>query len=95
MTSLDEIVSSEEWVDQLCTVEPKLLGVEMEAGGVCAAAASFGMKVAVLRSISDLSDPAKTDDIWRVRALKTSANLLEHLQWNEILNENKRKGEDK
>ncbi|MFL5383794.1 MAG: hypothetical protein ACJ8GN_14840 [Longimicrobiaceae bacterium] len=85
MTSLDEIVSSEEWVAQLCSAEPKLLGVEMEAGGVCAAAATFGMRVAVIRGISDHADPAKTDDLWRVRALKTGANLLEHVRWNEIL----------
>ncbi len=49
ISSLDEVVNSDEWRKTLLDACPKLLGVEMEAGGVCEAASgrnlTFGAHV--------------------------------------------------
>jgi len=87
IASLDEVVSSTEWVDTLCKAWPKLCGVEMESGGVCAAAEVHDLKVAVVRGVSDLADPAKSDDAWRLRAMKTVAHLLETIDFARLLAE--------
>jgi nucleoside phosphorylase len=79
VASVDEVVSSNEWVLKLRNAWPKLLGVEMEAGGVCAAAESFGLKVGVVRGISDHSDPAKSDTEWRRRAMKAVGTVVDEL----------------
>lgn len=89
IASLDEVVSSSEWVEGLLGAWPKMLGVEMEAGGVCAAAELFERRVAVVRGVSDLADPSKSDDEWRRRAMKTVASLLEHIDFNKMLREPK------
>jgi nucleoside phosphorylase len=80
----DEVVSSGDWVRRLLDAWPMLLGVEMEAGGVCAAAERLSRKVAVVRVVSDFADPAKADDEWRVRGMKTIANLFEHLDFSSV-----------
>ena len=85
VASLDEVVSSAGWVETLCTAWPKLLGVEMEAGGVCAAAVVKGVPFAVVRGVSDVADPAKSDDEWRRRAIKTVAHLLENVIHSQLL----------
>ena len=85
IASMDEIVSSAEWVKKLRDAWPKLLGIEMEAGGICAAADLFGIKVNVIRGISDYADPLKSDDEWRKRSMKTIAYLLENLSYDKIL----------
>lgn len=85
ITSLDEVVSSESWRAELLKATPKLLGVEMEAGGVCAAADLFRVPVALLRTVSDAADPAKKDDQWRTIGMKTLAILLKRLDLSEIL----------
>jgi len=82
--SCDEVVSSDDWVQRLLGAWPMLQGVEMEAGGVCAAAERNGRRAAVVRVVSDLADPAKADDEWRRRGMKTIANLLEHLDFAEV-----------
>jgi adenosylhomocysteine nucleosidase len=79
VTSLDEVISSKDWKEELLRATPKLLGVEMEAGGVCAAAQLFGIPVAVLRTVSDKADPSKKDDQWRRIAMVTLATLIESL----------------
>lgn len=79
VASLDDVVSSDEWRRALLNAWPKLLGVEMEAGGVCAAAEEFGTRVAVIRGVSDLADPRKSDSEWRGRAMKTVASLVEYV----------------
>jgi len=84
LASLDEVVSSNEWMTKLLQAWPKLLGVEMEAGGVCAAAFAHDIKVAVIRGISDLADPAKSDDEWRRRAMKTISHLLKNIEYDAI-----------
>jgi len=81
MVSLDEVVADTEFVKMLCNYWPKLLGVEMEAGGVCAAAAAFDIKAAVIRCVSDLADPSKSDNEWRRRAMKTVAHLIERIDF--------------
>ena len=58
IASLDEVVSDTQWIDTLCKAWPKLCGVDMESGGVCAAAEAHELKVAVVRGVSDLADPA-------------------------------------
>lgn len=78
----DEVVSSSDWVRRLIEAWPQLLGVEMEAGGICAAAERLGKRVAVVRVISDFADPAKADDAWRIRGMKTLANLIEFIDFN-------------
>lgn len=85
VASMDEVVSSEEWVKKLCDAWPKLLGIEMEAGGVCAASDHFGKKVCVIRGVSDYADPLKSDDEWRRRAMKTIAHLLENIDYDTLL----------
>lgn len=79
LTSVDEVVTSEAHGDLLRLTSPKLAGVEMEAGGVCAAAAKFGVPVSVIRAVSDKADPAKTDNVWRPRAMKTIVSLLKFI----------------
>ena len=75
----DEVVSSGEWASQLSDAWPKLLGIEMESGGVCAAASYFNIKPCVIRGVSDGADPAKTDTEWRLRSMKTVAYLIDTL----------------
>jgi adenosylhomocysteine nucleosidase len=88
LTSVDEVVSSIEHGDQLRKAFPKLAGVEMEAGGVFAAAREFNVDVSVIRAVSDNADPAKTDDAWRARAMKTIASLLCFVDLAVVLNPN-------
>lgn len=87
IASSDEVVSSDEWSKNFFKYWPKLYGVEMEAGGVCTAADHHELKVAVIRGISDLANPAKSDDEWRKRSMKTVANLLECVDFELILTE--------
>jgi nucleoside phosphorylase len=81
IASTDEVVSSNKWVqDHLLKAWPKLKGIEMEAGGVCAAAIEMGdVPVTVIRGVSDLADPLKANDGWRKCAMKTLATLVEVL----------------
>ncbi len=85
ITSLDEVVGSKKWQKSLLTQTPKLLGVEMEAGGVCAAAEAYKVPVAMIRAVSDKADPAKKDTQWRSRGMKTIATLVEAIQWPAII----------
>ena len=88
MVSADEIVASNDWRKQILEGkggESKLLGVEMEAGGVCAAAQKEGAPVSMLRVVSDQADPAKADDEWRKRGMKTLADLLKHASIGKVV----------
>ena len=78
-------MASSEFAELLCHAWPKLVGIEMEAGGVCAAAEAFQIKAAVVRGVSDLADPSKSNDEWRRRAMKTVAHLIENLDFNVLL----------
>ena len=84
ITSLDEVVSSENWRKMLLDATPKLIGVEMEAGGVCAAVEKRRVPVSMIRAVSDNADPAKTDTAWRPRGMKTLATLVEAIDWQAI-----------
>jgi nucleoside phosphorylase/CheY-like chemotaxis protein len=86
IASVDEVVSSNARRSVLLSTWPKLVGVEMEAGGVCAAAERFGVPVDVIRGVSDLADADKTDDDWRRKALIAAARLVEEWlgSWNEL-----------
>lgn len=89
LASSDAVVASQEWVTAIAShlyeLCPDLLGVEMEAGGVCAVAEEFGLRVGVVRCISDYANPAKSDDEWRLRAMKTVAHLLKSLDFDAII----------
>jgi nucleoside phosphorylase len=85
ISSLDEVVGSRNWRETLLKHSPKLLGVEMEAGGVCAAAKQYNVPVAMIRAVSDKADPAKVDTQWRSRGMKTIATLAEAIQWSEVI----------
>src|SRR5262249_47440237 len=85
IASLDEVVASEEWSKKLLDNTEKLLGVEMEAGGVCASAAMYRVPISMLRIVSDAADPSKADDRWRLLGMKTLAVLLKHLPLEQLL----------
>jgi len=88
MASSDEVVSSDRWRAMMIEGqggETKLLGVEMEAGGVCAAAERAGVKVCMLRAITDMADPSKTDNHWRPLGMKTLASLIERVPLGRVL----------
>jgi nucleoside phosphorylase len=88
LASADEVVASDVWRKQLLDGkggDPKLLGVEMEAGGVCAAARKDGSPVSMLRVVSDQADPAKADDHWRKLGMKTLADLLKNASISKVI----------
>jgi len=87
IASMDEVISSDKYIELLHAAWPKLLGIEMEAGGVCATADEFDLRVDVIRGVSDLADPMKSDNEWRRRAMKTLAFLIERINFGAILNE--------
>lgn len=84
IASTDEVISSDTWSEKLLTATPKLKGIEMEAGGVCLAARPFGVRVSMLRTVSDTADPAKADDEWRRRGMKTLALLIQQLPFDDL-----------
>jgi nucleoside phosphorylase len=86
IASVDEVVASGPWRKSLLRHTDKLLGVEMEAGGVCAAASKYGVPVSMLRAVSDNADPAKADDAWRKRGMKTIAGLLQRIPYSDLFN---------
>lgn len=88
MTSADEVVSSNSWRKQLLEGDggdKQLLGVEMEAGGVCAAANPWKVEVSMLRVVSDQADPSKSNDFWRPLGMKTLAMLLQRVPFAEVM----------
>jgi nucleoside phosphorylase len=84
IASVDEVISSDPRRKGLLKSSPKLLGVEMEGGGVCAAAERYDVPVAMIRAVSDQADPAKADTKWRVRGMKTLAILMERIDWASV-----------
>jgi nucleoside phosphorylase len=87
LASGDEVVASDEHRSTLLTAWPGLLGVEMEAGGVLAAVKEFrdGLPVMQVRAVSDMADPAKSNDEWRLRGVKTIAQLVAAVDWRAVL----------
>ena len=85
LASVDEVVSSNSWRQELIKAWPKLLGVEMEAGGACAGAERFGRRVVVVRGVSDLADPRKSDDVWRPLAIKAVAALIKRMLDSDVV----------
>ncbi|WP_339709809.1 hypothetical protein [uncultured Sphingosinicella sp.] len=89
LASADEVVASDDWRKKILQGKggnPKLLGVEMEAGGVCAAAArQRNIPVSMLRVVSDQADPSKADDNWRKVGMKTLSSLLAAISLGEVL----------
>jgi len=88
LASADEVVASDETRKNILEGkggDPKLLGVEMEAGGVCAAANTHGVPVSMLRVISDQADPAKADDHWRKLGMETLADLLKNIPLSQVV----------
>jgi nucleoside phosphorylase len=88
MASADEVISSDTLRIRMLEGaggEKKLLGIEMEAGGVCAAADRRRVPYCMLRVISDQADPSKTDNEWRKLGMETIAHLLVKLPLDEVL----------
>lgn len=85
LASVDEVVASDDWREKILKSTEKLLGVEMEAGGVCAAAHKYGVPVSMVRVVSDNADPAKADDNWRKIGMRTVAQLLMHLDLKQVI----------
>lgn len=85
MASADEVISSNEWRARMLDADDKLLGIEMEAGGVCAAAERARVPYCMLRAISDQADPSKADNEWRKLGMQTIAHLLQRLPLEEVL----------
>ena len=85
IASVDEVVASDEHRAKMVANVDKLLGVEMEAGGICAAALKFKVPVSVLRVVSDMADPSKADDLWRSTGMKTLAELMKRLPFERII----------
>lgn len=83
--SADEVVASDDWRKKILDHTEKLLGVEMEAGGVCAAASAHKTPVCMLRAVSDNADPSKADDEWRRRGMLTVAQVIKHLPLPRLL----------
>jgi len=76
VASGEEVVASDELAAALLSDNTKLLGVEMEAGGVCYAAEMFEAGVFVLRAVSDKADPVKADNEWRRLGMRALGALL-------------------
>ncbi|WP_146592453.1 5'-methylthioadenosine/S-adenosylhomocysteine nucleosidase family protein [Puniceibacterium confluentis] len=85
IASVDEVVASDNHRAKMVENVDKLLGVEMEAGGVCAAAHRFSVPVSVLRVVSDMADPSKADDRWRSAGMKTLAELVKRLPLGQVI----------
>jgi nucleoside phosphorylase len=90
MVCLDEVVADNAYRKKLQDAwGGQLLGVEMESGGVIAAARRFkGLVLPVfqIRAVSDASDPAKSDDVWRKLGMQTISSILRRIPWGEVLN---------
>jgi nucleoside phosphorylase len=88
LASVDEVIASNHHRGELLQAWPGLLGVEMEAGGVVAAVREFKnaqLPVFQLRAVSDMADPAKSDDVWRKLGVKTLAHLVNQIEWKNVL----------
>ncbi len=85
IASVDEVVASDDHRQKMVENVDKLLGVEMEAGGICAAAKGYNIPVAVLRVVSDMADPSKADDNWRSLGMKTLAELVRRMPLKRVI----------
>jgi len=74
----DEVVASENWTKEiLLNGWEHACAVEMEAGGVCAAARSHNnIPVAVVKGVSDLANAQKGDDKWRAVAMYATIQFV-------------------
>lgn len=84
LASVDEVIASKPWRERMLGGHDKLLGVEMEAGGVCAAARRAKVPCSMLRVVSDNADPSKADDQWRKRGMRGLANLISRLPMEKV-----------
>jgi nucleoside phosphorylase len=85
IASADEVVASDDHRKKMLASGDRLLGVEMEAGGACAAAKRFNVPFEVIRVVSDQADPVKTDDEWRRIGMQTLAELLKRLPLEKVI----------
>lgn len=79
MICADEVVSSDDWRRRLLKAWPRACGIDMESGGVLAAAEGTQTKVSVIRGVSDNANPLKADDEWRLRSVRAAAMLIERV----------------
>jgi nucleoside phosphorylase len=88
MACVDEVIADEDYRRRLqATCDGQLLGVEMESGGVIAAARRFhglGFPVFQIRAVADTADPAKSDDQWRVLGMQTICSIVRRIRWHDL-----------
>jgi nucleoside phosphorylase len=88
MVCLDEVVADDEFRRRLqATWGGQLLGIEMESGGVIAAARrfrGFSFPVFQIRAIADTADPAKSDDQWRILGMQTICSIVRRIRWHDM-----------
>jgi nucleoside phosphorylase len=85
LVSTDEILMDQDYVDKLTNEYPDTVGVEMESGGVFAAAKQFDIDVLTIRGISDSSDAEKEDDKWRKLAMRGVSLLIKNIDYKTLL----------
>ncbi len=89
MVCLDEVVADKAYRTKLQELwGGQLLGVEMESGGVIAAARRFkslAMPLFQIRAVSDSADPSKSDDRWRRLGMQTISAIIRKIVWEEVL----------
>jgi nucleoside phosphorylase len=86
----DEVVASDKHRSELLDAWPEASGVEMESGGVFAAADALAGKSltrCVLRVVTDMADPSKSDDSWRRRGAETLASLIRAIDWTAVVSQ--------
>lgn len=81
----DEVVAYADWATRIFKVHPKMIGVDMETGGVCAAAEKFGVPVVGLRCVSDMADEKKGATSFREISKRVLSHLLGALDFSRIL----------
>jgi nucleoside phosphorylase len=88
MVCLDEVVADDDFRRRLqATWGGQLLGIEMESGGVIAAARrfrGFSFPVFQIRAVADTADPAKSDDQWRMLGIQTICSIVRRIRWHDM-----------
>lgn len=84
MASVDEVVVRSSFFSITQNVSTTIGGVEMESGGICFVAQKYGLKVGMIRAISDFADPNKGDDAGRKFAMLGLCQLLDLIDIDKI-----------
>jgi len=86
----DSVIKDEEWIQSILKIHPNIAGIEMESGGVCMAVDKFEQKykykipISIMRGVSDLSNPYKADDEWRIKSMVAVTSLIETIKFESL-----------